>query len=459
MSKLRSWFSRRARSTAEHLKPVAPLREFVYLDEVSVYSLLASRRGAITKELAETESVSLQDEHSATAGVSAGLKSELAARSSSTSTSGTHVVRKSIVQGSFKELVELEKPRMLLPSPHLTEATPKIPTAEALEALGRTEQGSPWLIDAATLHRGALFELEIELEAAPAFAVTTAVASMVQIMEENPEMFANERDGIAAGKMADRVFGRLLAGLVPVRGRAIKYDRVMLGGKEWLIHTQLLQQLGFRATLETMPVYIVGVAERDLFWKDIRRVLFSHSRFWAMCRLGKDGLQDTWSPVKLIDIFQEVVPQVAPLLAKAPQEFLDGMRSGVAESLEPSSNGRTLLRTALRSYAHAFTTHYGKNDIEPPHLEDEEVLRLVHAEGYGTVEELRSAFAPLTERLRQLCGVAPDLVLETRLRTEALDAAGLGLNEALPDDEPTEEATETQEPGRLLDVELVAIYW
>ena len=36
-----------------------PLREFVYLDEVSVYSLLASRKGGIATEFTENQTASL----------------------------------------------------------------------------------------------------------------------------------------------------------------------------------------------------------------------------------------------------------------------------------------------------------------------------------------------------------------------------------------------------------------
>ena len=44
-----------------------PLREFVYLDDVSVYSLVASQVGMIVTELTETQATSLQSDISGSA--------------------------------------------------------------------------------------------------------------------------------------------------------------------------------------------------------------------------------------------------------------------------------------------------------------------------------------------------------------------------------------------------------
>ena len=78
--------------------------------------------------------------------------------------------------------------------------------------------------------------------------------------------------------------------------------------KEWLVHRRVLNQLSEDDTLQRRPVYIVGVAEQSLFWKDIRRVLFSGSRFRVLCRVAQDGIQESWTPVKLAHVLDAVLP-------------------------------------------------------------------------------------------------------------------------------------------------------
>lgn len=51
-----AWVARRRRRRAARQLEGAPLREFVYLDEVSVYSLVASRMGSVATEHTATES-------------------------------------------------------------------------------------------------------------------------------------------------------------------------------------------------------------------------------------------------------------------------------------------------------------------------------------------------------------------------------------------------------------------
>src|SRR5207245_9779199 len=86
------------------------LREFVYLDDVSVYTLYASRMGAIATELTETQAASLRSELSGSAGINALVgKAEVGTRLQSEDTHGTQVLRKSIIQTTFKELYDLER--------------------------------------------------------------------------------------------------------------------------------------------------------------------------------------------------------------------------------------------------------------------------------------------------------------------------------------------------------------
>jgi len=120
--RFRRWQVRRRRKRAARRHEASALREFVYLDEVSVFSLISSRLGPVATEFTATESSSLTGELTGTAGVSAGvLKSELKARSEATQTHGTQVLRKATVQATLKNSMNTLKMGLYcgLPRPSL----------------------------------------------------------------------------------------------------------------------------------------------------------------------------------------------------------------------------------------------------------------------------------------------------------------------------------------------------
>ena len=66
------------------------------------------------------------------------------------------------------------------------------------------------------------------------------------------------------------------------------------------------------------PLYVVGVAEAELFWRDLRRILFSSSDYRMLCRLGRTSAQRTWTPVKLTDVLEGVVPDLRRMVDRIP---------------------------------------------------------------------------------------------------------------------------------------------
>lgn len=78
------------------------------------------------------------------------------------------------------------------------------------------------------------------------------------------------------------------------------------GSKDFIVHVDAVKELD----VETRPLDVVGVTENSLYWKDIRRVLFSEAAFTVLARVGRDGTHNNWNPVKLSQIFKEVVPNI-----------------------------------------------------------------------------------------------------------------------------------------------------
>ena len=109
-SRLAGWLGRlsgRSRTAIDQ----ATRREFVYLDEVSVYSLLASHKSGVADTFTESDTASLTTDvggslGAAGTGVNVGFGSH--------QTQSSQVVRKATVQSHFRELYEIERPTLAL---------------------------------------------------------------------------------------------------------------------------------------------------------------------------------------------------------------------------------------------------------------------------------------------------------------------------------------------------------
>lgn len=455
-----NWLRKRGRDEADASES-GPLREFVYLDEVSVYSLVASRVGPLPEEFTATESSGSRDELSSSVQASAGiLKSSLASRGEETAATGSQVVSRSNVQATFKDLVEREQENFVIQASATAEGTPPLVTTTGLQALLATGEDPPWVLDATSLKRGDLAEVEVELEAEPSFRASATISSLMEMVQKTPELLGDlhgedVRQAIATSRVLDLLHG----GLVPLRGRLVHYRAVVSGQTEWLVHEAILSQLPADTALAIRPVYLVGVAEAELFWKDIRRVAFSHSRYFVMGRIGRDGVQARWTPMKLVEVLQDFLPEVAGELDAGSRVFISAMAS--QEAAQPGQDVRAaLMRAALIQYAAAFATYHGHTCTEED-LARADLPTADQSLAYNSIERRRDAFRAITEFVAQKYGIPRDSLAEAQLRSAAMIDAGLGLDGnnlviGAPDEQvPTPSAPEE----RYVDAEFVAIYW
>lgn len=449
-----AWLRRRRASPTQTGDVLGPRREFVYLDEVSVYSLLASRLGSIPEQLTKSSSESLQSEVNSGIGVTYGFKAEVGSKLAAASTSATQVVRKSMVQGAFKELVDVEHGKLALPDPVARGEPPIAVDLSSLTALAE-DPDSSLVLAADQPERGQLLEVEVELDADPSFAFNTVVSELVRFMDENPEVFPVGLEGIAAGEAMNRILAQLMVGLVPLRCRLLEYQAVEIEGSEFLVHRSVLSGCESPPGAEVRDVHLVGVAEEGLFWKDLRRVVFSRSRFTVMCRLGEDGLQTIWSPVKLIDVFKKVIPSIGMGLEEMIEGMISGFQSGAAQALEQPAVDEKM-RAGMEHYARLYVAEFRQKPLAP-----DELAKLGGPDpgiDYGQFEHRRRTLEQLTQALRKILGSDEDRDLEARLRNEAMEAAGFGLG-GTNETPKLEVSPPVIDAGRLLDVEFVAIYW
>lgn len=332
--------------------PALPLREFVYLYEVSLRSLLSSQTGEMIDSTSEQSVDAREAEISATLGVNPGVlaKAELSSRFQTSDSSTLQTSRKATVQSWFRELHALPGLRLIEP------AEPSAPAGDlgTLKSIDDTSL----VVGASALRRGSLVEFRVKLKADPVFHLGTMVSEFSAMAEDFPEMFAagNGLETLHQAQPMNKILQRLLAGLIPVRATAVDYSVVVMHDREYVVHNSLLGGLG----IERKPLEIVCVTEHLAYWKDIRRVLFSEAEFILLDRVARDALDESWTPVKLADLFHEVAPDLVRQINEASRVPFGTPHLGV-----PAVSVESQLGDALRSYTLALLTESKKELAEP----------------------------------------------------------------------------------------------
>ena len=456
LDRVKNWWISRKDSRSVFSEP---LREFVYLDEVSVYSLLASRKQGIIKEFTETHTASLNSELSSSirAGLP-GLGSNLDGKSQSFQTQASQVVRKAIVQTSFKELYELEKGNLYLSNPCLFDLA-TIESVSDIEKHLEALIGSNLVVDVDQMKRGDLLEAKIELEADPLFHMTSFITTLYEIMGDSEDAFGSlPVSQVREAHSIGQVLERLLSGLVPVKGRIVDFESMRLGDKEVLIHQSLKEKLNLSIAESLRPVYVTGVADRGLFWKDTRQILFSGARYNVLCRLASEGLMDDWQPVKVSDMFRGVVPdfeEVIGSFSKIARDTMEGRArvEGISEKsddnpgIELAKRFVCLLEKFHQKRVSSDTKEYIAASIVPTGNWHLNVLerRKVLDEVTNLVEEELELETPGDVRLS--------------LRQKALASMEVEVTNTPTPFAPGSGSTSDARSARFIDTEFVAVYW
>lgn len=433
-------------TTADPKRP--DLREFIYLDEVSLLSLLSSQKGEVTGSKSERASEGSEASIDATAGVNPGViaKAEITSRYQTNNSSTIQTSRKATVQSRFRDLHLIDGLRII--EPVLVDA----PTND-IESLKKTDTLSK-LASATELQRGKLVELRVKLAADPVFHLGTMVSEFTSMAGDYPDMFA-ANGGLATLQEVqpiNKILKRLLAGLVPIRAVAVDYVVVEIDEVQYIAHKNLIEGLG----LKNQPLEIVGVTEQEAYWKDLRRVLFSEAAFTVFARISHSGLQDSWTPVKLADLFADVAPDLVEQINAAGR-----VPFGSASSQPNESAPDAKLAAALSHYADSLLRQIGKS------LESDQKKAVAQCIGElktrsATVSDQTSAFSLLTKHVLEVVGGEIDSARALELRTAAREALGLSLfptASSLSQVTPATPKAKRGDEPLLLDVEFVAIYW
>lgn len=426
------------------MSPVFPLREFVYLDEVSLKSLLVSQQGELATEFTDQNVLVEQAEISSKLSAAPkGIGAEIGSRFQSTSTLGRQTLRKSVAQSQFKTLLELSSIDIRFRSNAQREAT------LSLEHLVQEEE-TAHSVRVNRLKRGDLVELEVELTADPIYRFNLTMAELSDLATKYPEMMTAPGAGDVIEQMGpiSKMLEQLLVGLVPIRARCLNLALVEHDGNSHVVRISDAESLG----LTTQPIDVVGVTDLDQYWKDVRRVLFAHGSFKMLCRVARDGLHDDWSPVKGAEVLSEIAPQFPGLLEAAGRTEYGIPKDARAEKQSEA------LAEALRLFAAKIL-----EISSPPHpwnqcdgLDD-----LITAQGNRafSASGQREAFDAVAELVTRVVPVFPSPAQLQEFRTYARESAKLRFSLNQMPKESIESTKKPRGPEKLLDVEIVAIYW
>lgn len=423
-----------------------PIREFVYLDEVSVRSMLASIKGPLEVESTSTETRGSESIIEGTAGAGFGVsKAEIRAQQAAIRGSGNQVLRRTLIQADFRNLMDVTAARRLFRGDR--EGGSSEAESDAMQRLLELRAAGRAVADS-ELVRGALVELEIEVAVDPVYQASEVVGVMMDIIREDTKTFGvSNFDQISAGA---RMLTKILAGLVPVRCGLTSHVAVDVDDATWLVERSAVSDLKSLGA-EIREVTVVGVAEADLFWKDPRRVLFSKSRYTALCRIGMEGLQPDWVPIKMSQMLQIGDVNIGALVTDAANTLVKGQ----ATPLDEKTIGAGPYLGVLAEYAEGLSSLAGVeisvNTVTQlvaggPPLTNETLI----------VEWFRDLVAPVESHAASLSGeIDPEALSEIRFRAVAALAEPSSHHRAVP----SALASTDRADGCYLDSEFVAIYW
>ena len=459
-SRLREWWQRRTQKSNRSASG-GLVREFIYLDDISVYSILASRKGSIATEFTENQTVSLNSDVGTSIGAGLGTaNTKLSTDLQVGHTRGSQVLRKAIVQTSFKELYEIECDSLTLKTLHGRQA-PNVESMADIERRFKQLCRDGWLVDLSSFQRGDLFEVEIELEADPIFRVTSIITTFRDLVANSEEMFGRDvTKNLPEMQAMAQVLDSLLVGLVPIRGRLTKYSWSTIGNRDILIHELVGAQVRSDSEFAELPAFVVGVAQGNLFWKDIRRLLFSRSEYTAFCRLAVSGLTDTWSPIKIMDVLEGIAPQFDDVMREFSNNAGNLLSMPRIDTPMVADRESKDYKAIIREYAERLISHH--NGCLDANAMESIIDDIAFAEDWWrTVDGRRAVFNRATELLDRALGKETDGEVAYRIRDDVLRNAGisskLNIEALITNGRDRPEFVENKE--KFLDAEIIAIYW
>lgn len=253
-----------------------PLREFIYLDETSVVSLLASLEGEITESLiTRSESVNRELGKSNKGLSYKGAGYNRVNESETLERSGSENIQRSVIQSRFDELYDSREDQLLLPS----------------------EEG----LDLEAIQRGELIELEGYVNVAESYRVFKIIEYLANTFEDFEE-FGESVEGISREEFEalSGFLSSLFGDQVPVTIEPVNYR---------LVKDRIHQLQNLDSPEEGEAISIVAFLNRDSLWEDPLTVFSDDTEFTIYGRVITDEVE--WTPLRLTRVLEEHFPDQA----------------------------------------------------------------------------------------------------------------------------------------------------
>ncbi|WP_416970449.1 hypothetical protein [Streptomyces sp. 4F14] len=367
------------------------------------------------------------------------------------------MLRKSTVQATFKDLHDYEKrknARMVTPEACVGEPPSLADVLADMRVPPPRYAAQPWVLDRERLARGELFEVKVKLRADPTYRVSSIISVMADLVS-NPYLAASiNSEDLEQAQAFNGILEGLMAGLVPLKCEVVDYSVFTIDGVEYVVHKRMEPSLDGSVVATRKPLYLVGVTEQSLYWKDIRRVLFADSPVWALSRIAVTGLQSKWTPVKLVEVLKEVVPGLG--------EELHRFSSGALNALTEDRSSEEITEQRVRVlilYGELIAARCGVS-LDSETRGRIEVLARENSGLLVSVTDSRRAFRLIVQEIEDSfsASVDSDDAVRERSRAWQLIGASPGGTIALPNS-PGPVPESNTENERYLDSEFVALYW
>jgi hypothetical protein len=452
---IKDWLTARNRKDKKLIpKKDGSLREFIYLDEVSLTSLYASKLGEIKDHISEDISRAEQAELAAEFSAAAVMgKASINPRFQTSNARSMQTTRKAVIQSLFAEFrnfdqkVHFSDSGTISPENQLPENRIEF---NSISEISSNADGKYALL-AKQLKRGDLIEIKVELAVDEIFKISTLVSEFLEMAKSTPELveMAGVEQQLQDVKPAHSFFQHLLSGLIPLRSRAIDYCVVRSESEEYIVRKDAVTN--FHG--EIFPLEVVGVTEHLSYWKDIRRVLFSSSEFTMLCRVSRTGIHQSWTPVKMVDLLDLVTPIF--------REQVDSFKNISFDSTAlPQSLDHGDLAKALTFFYREYVTHIKGTTSES----EQDVLEFISGQiikvDAKSIIGQNEAFRNLEEYLdgAMKTSMTPVEILE--LRKEARLHGGLKvLADSAQNNTVIVQNNNDTSKNRIIDTEIIAIYW
>ena len=428
MPKVRIW-RRKNPSVARPSGKASPsdsLREFAYLDEVSVQSLLVSLIGELPAEVTSLTSRSNEAEIGGTIGASAPIlaKAELTSRFKGSATTSNQVLSRAVAESLFKHLYELVSDRLVWPP--------------------RSKQ-DPQPI---SLERGNLIEVEVQLAPDPIYGFNATMGVLTDIADDYPALVDDKTTAliITEAGLVSKLLERLMVGLIPLKSEVDGLCAGEVDGVTVAAPREFFEATGVACT----PISVVGVTEQAKYWRDVRRVLFSKSRFTVLGRVSRTGVQPSWTPVKLTEVMRDIAPQFPDAITRVGRIGYSAPVNAREESNRDALE-RAPLHFALAVGGVSAASREGeiKDFARSQRTQADTLTHQGAAFDALVVWMVESGFiSSAPEDVRQLRAVAR---VASGLKTSSEVTSLADFVNTSPPEEPAPEA--------LIDLEIIAIYW